>query len=177
MGGWRFFFRFVCLHSHDSFDVWVWVVIFQTEVFVLELEYIFHFGVDVHLRQVSRFPFQLQFHLFEVVRVDVCVSKSVYEVSGFQSRHLCHHHEQQGVGCDVEGDSEEAVCAPLVELQAQSSVSHIELEEGVTGWQVHVFQVCDVPCVDDDASRVRIILDGFHGFCYLVYVSAFIVGP
>ena len=82
------------------------------------------------------------------------------EVARFQSRHLRHHHQEQRIGGDVERHAEENVRAALVELEAQSSVRHVELEERVARRQVHVAQIRHVPGADDDPPGVRIMLDG-----------------
>ena len=80
------------------------------------------------------------------------------ELTGFQSRHLRHHLEQEGIRGDVERYAQETIGTALVHLQAQLSVRHVKLEEHVARRQVHVFQVRHVPCVDDNPPRVGIVI-------------------
>ena len=62
------------LNRHIGFDVWVWVIVFQLEIFELETENVFHVWIDVHGGQRSRVAGQLQFGLFHMVGVYVCVA-------------------------------------------------------------------------------------------------------
>ena len=112
-----------------------------------------------------------------MVQIDVRIAQRMDEVTGLQARHLCHHHEQQGIGGDVERHAQEGVGAALVELQAEPSVGHIELEEHVAGREVHAVQVGHVPRAHDDASRVGIVLQGVHDLLYLVDVASVVVWP
>ena len=153
------------------------VVVCEFKVFVLEAEDVFHLGVDLHLGQGAGLTGELQLHLLYVILVDVDVAEGVYKLSGLQACDLRHHHEQQGIGGDVEGYAEEGVGTALVELQAELAVGHVELEEGVAGGQVHVLEVAHVPCVDDDAPAVGVVPDGVDDLLYLVYVASLVVGP
>lgn len=96
------------------------IVVLKVEIVVMKIKYGFYVGIDDHTRQRSRLARQLEFHLLEMVAVDVCVAKSMYEVAGLETGHLGGHHEQQGIGCDVEWHTEKTVGATLVELEAQS---------------------------------------------------------
>ena len=147
------------------------------EVLVAEAEDVLHVGIDVHLRQGARFARQLQMYLVEVVQVDVCVAQCMDEVARLQSRHLSHHHQQQGIRRDVERYSQKRVGAALVELQAEPSVGDIELEEQVAGRQVHAFQVSHVQGAPDDAALVRVMLDGLDRLLYLVDEAPVVVRP
>ncbi len=94
----------------------VWVVVGEGEVFELEVEDTLDFGIDVHLWQLTRLACELQTCLLEMIEVEVGVACCIDEVACFEACHLCHHHEQKAVGCDVEWYSQEGVCATLVEL-------------------------------------------------------------
>ena len=39
----------------------------------------------------------------------------------------------------------------------------------MAGRQVHVPEIADVPCTDDDTARIGIVFDGIHSLLYLVY--------
>ena len=135
-----------CLYADGCLDVWMWVIVGQGEVLILEREDVLDGGVDVHVGQRSRVSCQLQLGLLDVVEVKGGVASGVDEVTWFETTYLCYHHCQQGVGGDVEWHSEEGVCTSLVELAAQFAVGDIKLEEYVAWGQVHVVDVCYVPC-------------------------------
>ena len=99
------------------------------------------------------------------------------EVARLEARHLRHHLEEQSVGGDVERNAQEDIRAALVELEAQSAIRHVELEEGVARRQVHPFEVRHVPSADDDTARVRVLLEGPYHLRYLVDMPAVIVRP
>ena len=104
------------------------VVVFELEVFILEIEDALHLRIDAHHRQGSRRTRELQPGLVEMVQIEMSIARGMDEVAGLQPRHLCHHLEEQGIRSDVEGYPKEGVSRALVELQAQTSVGHIKLE-------------------------------------------------
>ena len=124
----------------------VGVIVGEGEVFVLEVEDGLHVGIDVHVGQWAWLSGELQTGLLQMVEVEVGVACGIDEVAWTESCDLCHHHEQEAVGGDVERHAEEGVGTSLVELKAESSVGHIELEENVARGEVHVAQVGYVPC-------------------------------
>ena len=73
-----------------------------------------------------------------MVVVDVGIAEGVDEVAILQAACLCNHHGEKSIGGNVERDTEENVGRALVELAAETTVGNIELEEDVTGWQVHL---------------------------------------
>src|SRR5262245_50665371 len=83
------------------------IVADEFEVFVLEVVDIFDGGIEVHLGQLARLAGELGFGLFEMVGVEVEVTKRVDEGAGAQIAYLRHHHREQGIGGDVEGDAKE----------------------------------------------------------------------
>ena len=89
----------------------------------------------------------------------------------------CHHLQQKSVGCDVEWNAQKTIGAALVELQAQASAGHVELEERMAWREVHLGQVGYVPCAYDDASGVGIVADIVDGLCDLVDRAAVVIGP
>lgn len=165
--------------SHGDFgaDCGPGVVAFEAEVFVAEGEEVAHGGVEEHAGQGARGARQQQERLLDVVAIQVQVAEGVHELAGPQARHLRHHHAQQGVGGDVEGDAQEAVGRALVELQAQAAVADVELEQGVAWGQVHAVDLAGVPGRDDDAARLGVVADEVEGLGDLVEVAAVGGGP
>ncbi len=153
------------------------VVAYQVEILVCKVENAVDIRVQLHAGQRTGFARQLEFHLLQMVGVDMGVAQRVDEIARLQPRDLRHHLQQQGVRGDVERDAQEDVGAPLVELQAQPARRHVELEEGVAGRQVHVLQVGHVPGADDDAPRIGIVADGLDRLANLVDKAAVVVGP
>ena len=107
----------------------------------------------------------------------VAVAASPDEVAHFQAALLGQHMGQQRVAGDVEGYAQEDVGAALVELAAELSFSHIELEEGVAGHEGHLVQLGHVPGADDDAAAVGIALELLDDFGNLVDMRAVGLGP
>ena len=131
----------------------------------------------MHHGQLARRARELQFHLLKVVAIDVRVAKGVDELSGLQTGHLRHHEQQQRVTGDVEWHAQEQVGAALIELQAQASLRHIELEQRVARWQRHGGNLGHVPCAHNHASRVGVVAQLVHYLRNLVDGAAAVVGP
>src|SRR5947208_2212985 len=121
--------RRCCSYGHCGLDVRVRIVAFERKVLVAEREDILHVRIDLHDRQRTRRPRQLQPRLFKVVGVEMRVAERVHEIAGLQSRHLRHHHGQQRIGSDVEGHAEEDVGGTLIELAGDLAVGDIELKQ------------------------------------------------
>ena len=128
------------------------IISLKLEVLILEVEYALYIGVDYHLGQRTRLTGELQTCLVKVVQIEVGITCGMDEITGFESGYLRHHHGEQGIRCYVEWNAQETVGAALVKLQAQAAVSHIKLEECVARGQVHVLEVCHVPCAYYDAA-------------------------
>lgn len=92
------------------------VVTQELEVFkFVVLNFLLGVEVDLKERERLRGSFDLLQERVNVVLVDVGVSQHMDKLSRFESCHLCNPTSQQRVACDVEGDSESNVAAPLVE--------------------------------------------------------------
>ena len=170
-------FHRVGLYGNGTFDVRVRVVVFKGEVFVNEVKNRSSFRVDAHAGQRPWFATQLFVDLVQVVQVDVGISQRMDEVSCLEPGYLSRHLQQDGIRGYVERYTNEYVGTTLVKLQAQSTVRHVKLEEGMTGRKVHIGQVCHIPGADNDAPRVRVVLDGLDGLGYLVDAAPIVVGP
>ena len=97
-----------------------------------------------------------------MVAVEVCISQGMDKISGLQSAYLGDHHGQKRIGGNVEGHSQEHVCAALVQLAGQFSVCHIELEQGVTRRQGHLVQLSGIPGAHQHAAGGGIVSDGLQ---------------
>lgn len=92
-----------------------------------------------------------------MVAVEVKVAEGMDKLTGLVAADLGDHQGEQGVGCDVEGNSEKKVGAALVELAGESGtggvdVVDIELEQHMAGGQGHLIDFADVPCRDEMAA-------------------------
>ena len=121
------------LHGYCSLDMWMWVIIFQTEVFKFEAEDILHLRIDPHCGQFPELPRQLKVYLIDMVIVDVGIAEGVDEISWLVAANLCNHHCKQGVGGDIERDAQKDISTALIELAGQFAIGNVELEEGVAG--------------------------------------------
>ena len=63
-----------------------------------------------------------------MINIEVGISESMDEFPRPQSTHLSDHQSQQPVGGYVEGNAEEHVRAPLIELAAQAAAANVKLE-------------------------------------------------
>ena len=81
-----------------------------------------------------------------MVVVQVEVTKGVDELTDFQATYVGNHVSQQRVACNVKRHTQEDVGAALVQLTAQLTIVHMELEHRVTWWQCHFFYINWVPC-------------------------------
>jgi len=106
----------------------------------------------------------------------VAVAPCPHEVADLQARLLRQHVGQQRVGSDIEGHAQEDVGAALVQLAGQLAVSHIELEEGAAGRQLHLRDVGHVPGRDGHPARVGRAADLLQHLGDLVDVAAERVG-
>ena len=86
------------------------IVVDQFKVLVLEIEEALDIGIEFHLRQGTGLTGQLELRLFDVVQIEMGITRGVDEVACLKACDLCHHLQQKGVGGDVEGYTQERVC-------------------------------------------------------------------
>ncbi len=72
-------------------------VVFQLEIFELELKNRFYLWIEFHLRQRERFASELKLSLLQMICIKMKISESVYKFTGLETRDVGAHHEQQGV--------------------------------------------------------------------------------
>lgn len=135
------------------------VVVFDLKILVLEFEDVLHVRVDLYPGKGAGFAAQLELHLIEVVQINMEISKGVDEFKGFEARHLRHHHRQEGVGGNIEGNTQKGIRTPLIELAAQLTLLNIKLKEAVTGRKGHAIDLPHVPGVHNQTPAVRMGLD------------------
>ena len=85
------------LNRYFSGNVRPRIVIHQLEVFVFEAEYILYVRINFHLGEWTRLTGELQFYLFQVIQLNMCISQRVDKITRFESGDLCHHLQQQGI--------------------------------------------------------------------------------
>ena len=119
----------------------------------------------------------MQFHLLEMVEIDVRIAESVDKLARLQAAHLSHHHQQKSVTGNVERHAKEKVGAALIELEAQLAVCHIKLKHGVARGECHLVDLCHIPRAHQHTARIRVVLDLIHHLSNLVDGAAVVVGP
>lgn len=72
----------ILLYGYSTFNMRVWVVIFECKIFKFKIEDVFYFRVQYHFRQWARLTRKLKLQLLHVVVVNVGIAKSVYEIAG-----------------------------------------------------------------------------------------------
>jgi hypothetical protein len=138
------------------------IVIFEFEVASSEVKERLNLGIEAHRGAFSWCTSQLETRLFKVVLVEVGIAKGVNELPGFEAGDLSHHHGQKGVGGDVEGHPQEHIGAPLVQLAREGSVTHIELKEGVAGWECNLVSFLRVLACHDDSAAGGVVDEGIQ---------------
>lgn len=112
-----------------------------------------------------------------MVKVDMHITKRMYKIAGCQAADVGHHHGQEGVGGDIERDTEEHICRTLIELATQFPIGHIKLEQAMAGCQCHVSDIANIPGGDDHPAAVGIGADGLHHLADLIDGLAIGSGP
>ncbi len=149
------------LHGDRCFDGRVRIVTFESEVFVFEIEEIFHVGVQCHHGKSTWFAGELELGLLDMIRVEMEVAKGVDELAGLEVADLSDHEGEDGVASDVEGHAQEEVGAALVELTTEFALGDEELKQAVAGWQCHLIDDSYIPGADNVSAAVGIGLDAF----------------
>src|SRR4030042_3290624 len=137
------------LYCNGSLDMRVWIIIFQDKVIESKFKNAFYRGVNFHHRQFSGFSCKLQFHLSNVIEINMGISKSMHKFKWFQSCNMSCHHQQQGVGCNVERNTQKNISTSLVKLTGKFSVIDVKLKKHMTWRQIHIVKIGDIPCTDN----------------------------
>ena len=130
----------------------MWIVTYQLKVLELKVEQVLYIGVDNHLWQRTRLAGKLELGLLDVIKIQMGVTGGVDEVASLEASNLSHHLQQESIACDVERNTKEGVGRALVELQRESAISHIELEDGMTRGQGHLVYLGHVPCRNNHSA-------------------------
>ena len=85
------------LHRYRSRDTWIWIIINQLEVFVLEVEDILHVRIDLHLRKGARLAGELCRNLLEMIDIDMRIASCMDEFSRLKTTYLSDHHGQKSI--------------------------------------------------------------------------------
>jgi hypothetical protein len=99
-----------------------------------------------------RGPRKLDFHLLEMIAVQMAIAARPHEVADVEVALLRDEMREERVGGDVERHAQKDVAASLIQLARQLSVVHVELEERVARRQRHPRDVGDVPGRDDETA-------------------------
>ena len=74
--------------------MWVWIVIFETKVFKLEIIDTFDFRIDTHLRELAWSSTELFFYLLKVIKINMNISEAMDKLPNFKTSYLSYHHEE-----------------------------------------------------------------------------------
>ena len=66
------------------------------------------------------------------------IAKGVHKIPRFEPADLSHHHGQQSIRSDVEGNSQEHIGAALIELAGDPPVVDPELKKGVNSLYIAI---------------------------------------
>ena len=124
--------------------------------------------IEPELRQGHWFTGDLEVGLLKVVTVKMRITECVNEGTRLEAADLSHHLGEQRIGGNIERDAKENICAALIELTVEFSVSHVELEKGMAGHQGHFIKFTYVPSRDNNSTAVWIVLDHVNGLLDLI---------
>src|SRR5699024_9355252 len=94
-----------------------------------------------------------------MIAVYVRITECVNEIRGLQITFSGDQMEQECIACNVKRNSEEDIRTSLIQLKAEFSIVHIELEESVAWREGHRLVFGRVPCCDDMPSGIRVVTD------------------
>ena len=112
-----------------------------------------------------------------MIQIEVRVTCSVDKVTCLETRYLRHHLEQQCIAGNVERHTQESVSRALIQLERESSISHIELEDGMTWGQRHLINLSHIPGRNDHTARIGVCLQLIEHVLYLVDGTSVVVRP
>lgn len=140
------------LYCNYTLDVWMRLIAFEREILETEIVDIVDIWIDAHCRERIWLTCNLLMHLVEVIKIDMRVAESVYELPWLKAAHLRDHHGKEGVGSDIERDTEEDVGRALIEHTAKSAVGDIELEHCMARREGHIVDFGHVPGTDEEST-------------------------
>ena len=94
----------------------------EFEVVEMEVEDGLDVGIDLHDWQGTGLAGELQSCLIQMVQIEMSVASGMNEVTGFVTRHLSHHLQQQRIAGNIERNTKEGIGTALIELQRETSL-------------------------------------------------------
>jgi hypothetical protein len=114
---------------------------------------------------------QLNLYLIHVIVIDVTVAYYMYELAHAQTADLSNHVGKQAVAGNIKRHAQEHVGAALIHLAAESTFTHIELTEYVTGWQAHLIQYGRIPGSENVSATMGISANTINQLHQLIYFA------
>lgn len=138
------------------------IIIAQGKILVFKIKNTLHVRINFHPGQSTRFTGQLQFHLFNMIQVNMRIPQRMYKFPWFQPAYLSDHHCQQGIRGNIERYSQECISTTLVKLARQFPVSYIKLEQRMTRRAKPYSQYPGIPCAHDQPTGIRVMFNIMH---------------
>ena len=107
------------------------IVIKEFKVLVAEVLQSCDLRVEMKSGERAWLTSELELHLLQVISVDMDVTEAMDEIAHLKPCDLSDHMEKESIRSNVEWYPEEDVSTALIELEAQSAISHIELHQAV----------------------------------------------
>src|SRR5262249_8238054 len=95
------------LHCDRRLYAGMGIITEELKIFEFELVDVFDGGIELELGQRAGLARELSFCLVEMIGIEVEVAEGVDEGAGPQIADLRHHHREQRIRGDVEGDAKE----------------------------------------------------------------------
>ncbi len=103
------------------------------------------------------------------------ITEGVDKKAGGEIAFLCDHEEEEGVACDVEGNSDCDIGGTLVKLEVEVTIADVELEKSMAGGEGHLVDVGDIPGINDDSAGIWVGFNHLNGICKLINMAFFVV--
>ena len=92
----------------------MWIVVFQGEIIEAEAVDFPDRRIELHSGKMAWAALKLSPGLLEMILVEMEITEGVDKIARFQITYLGHHQNEEGIGCNIEGDPEKEIGASLV---------------------------------------------------------------
>lgn len=125
------------LHSHVHFYWRIGIIAIKLEIIDDEGIYILRPILNRQYGEGTGRAGQLLLEGFDMVQVDMGISKHMNKFTGLEMTNVGDHTREQGVRRNVEWNSQSQITGALIHDATQLAIGHIELAEHVAGRQRH----------------------------------------
>lgn len=142
--------------------------------------------VDAQLGKFSRLALNLHLERVDMIEIDMGIAHGMGKSSRCQIAHMGEHMRQQGIGSDIERDTESHIARALVQQRMQDAPgprvallvageTDVELGKHVARRESHFLDIGGVPGAEDDSAVVGFVFEFVNDFGQLIDALAGVV--